>query len=165
MKDGRKKGNDFENAVCRALSQWYGTRSKRLSGLPFRRRSTSIMPVEGHWQGEGDILHRPDVSFPFAVECKKHEGWELDGGYYEAKWPVWDWWEQAKAQARRAKLKPLLIFTRNRRPVYVLLEESAATWLKLKPRSGLVSLLWRPSGESAVLARLDDLVQSRSPAP
>jgi len=160
MKDGRNKGNRFENTVCRKLSKWYGYPSQRLADLPFRRRSTSIMPVEGHWRGEGDVLYRPDVAFPFAVECKKHEGWELDGSLYVPTWPIWEWWDQAQEQAGNARLCPLLVFSRNHRPIYVLLKEREATWLKLRPKHGPVVVLWRRSGELLVLALLDDLVET-----
>jgi len=157
MKDSRRRGGNFENATCRALSAWFGYTSQRLAELPFRRRSTSIMPLEGHWNGGGDILHRPDVAFPFAVECKDREGWELDGALYVPTWPIWDWWEQAQEQARNARLCPLLVFSRNRRPHYVLLREREATWLKLKPKHGPVLALWRESGETVILAKLNDL--------
>ncbi len=149
--------------VCRELSCWLCTRGEcqqcSPSQLLFRRRSTSIMPLEGHWEGRGDILHRPDVKFPFAVECKKREGWQLDDVFSIRGAPL-QWWSQAERQARESHLHPLLVFTRNRRPVYVMLEEGSATCLKLHPREGAVAVVPPPVGEQRprlVLALLDDL--------
>ena len=129
MVNGRRKGNDYENRICRILSTWlvpgeWGKGQCPVYDLPLRRRSTSVMPIEGHWHGHGDILHKPFVDDPpFAFECKNQECWTLDGFMENARWPVWDWWEQAKDQAAASLLHPLLLFTRNRKKDYVIIEE------------------------------------------
>lgn len=111
--------------VSRILSTWVcGTAAKaKAEDLAFRPRSTSIMPVEGHWKGKGDILCRPQVYFPFAVECKCVESGKLDSIIEAPQWPVWDWWKQAVRQAEASKpiLIPMLVFTRSRRANYVML--------------------------------------------
>lgn len=134
MVNGRRKGNDFENEVCIALSRWVDSsipERPKLADLPFRRRSTSIMPLAGHWDGAGDILHRPALSarWPFCVECKRVEGWTLDGALSRS-WVVLEWWEQAAKQARSVGLAPLLICGRNRRPSYAFLREGDAKCLR-----------------------------------
>jgi hypothetical protein len=140
MTDGYRKGGKFMNEVCRTFSYWYYpklSKQAKVYDLPFRQRSTSIMPVEGHWKGEGDILHRPDLphDFPFCVECKDIEGWSFDGMLTNPGWPVWKWWSQAQSQAATSnrcvgvkgpKVLPLLVFTRNRQPVYGMLSERVA---------------------------------------
>lgn len=135
MVNGRRKGNDFENEVCIALSRWVTPSSipakPKLADLPFRRRSTSIMPLAGHWDGAGDILHRPSLSelWPFCVECKHVEGWSLDGAL-SSTWVVLEWWRQAERQARSVGLAPLLICGRNRRPSYAFLREGDVKCLR-----------------------------------
>lgn len=120
MKDGRTKGNKFENDVCRLLATWSGVpESIPLEQLPFRRRSTSVTPVVGHWRGAGDIVVAESVRFRMCVECKKHEGWTLDH-LFLPKSVLWQWWDQTKKQATAAKLLPLLAFSRNRCPVYAM---------------------------------------------
>lgn len=150
----------FEREVCVALSRWIDPElpeKPRAHELAFRRRSTALMPLVGHWHGQGDLLHRPDLphAWPFCVECKNVEGWELEG-LFRPKWPVWQWWEQASAQADRVGLWPLLVFTRRFRPLYTLLAESVARCLEIAPKNGPVLRLDR-HGERITLALLDDL--------
>lgn len=178
MVDGRAKGNRFENDVCRMLSVWVeGPQyaNAKVYTLPFRRRFTSNTPLDGHWEGEGDILHTPDIEFPFAVECKNQEGWELDGLVGAPKWKPWSWWEQAKDQAQRAGKLPLLIFTRKHRQVLGMLEKEVAKCLKIRPLHAPVVAVTRPlknglstSGkrrrlrskrESVVVALMSDLME------
>lgn len=163
MVDGREKGNKYENAVCRVLSVWLFPDldpKTPVEHLPFRRRSTSVMPIEGHWNGAGDILHRPGLEkrWPFCVECKHVEGWTLDGLFNE-KWPVWSWWAQAERQAARARRRPLLVCGRNRQRDYALLRAEDAACLAL-PKS-LVVRVERPSQPAVVLVLLQDLVKTK----
>ena len=158
MVDGRKKGNNYENAICRVLSVWlFPTLNAKtpVEHLPFRRQSTAIMPIVGHWNGSGDLLHRPGLEgkWPFCVECKCIEGWTLDG-MLSAKWPVWSWWEQAERQAREADLAPLLVCGRNRRPDYAFLREGDATCLGLLSKA----ILAQRRSERLAVVLLDDLV-------
>ncbi len=163
--NGRRKGLKFENDICVILSRWlapeYTPALPKIYDLPFRRRSTSIMPLDGHWHGEGDILHKPhsEIVNCFCIECKKIEGWELDGILTSNKWPVWEWWAQAVQQAEKVKLAPLLIFTRNRRPVYVMVRKAEQAWLKVKPVHGAVLNVKSSPYGSVVLMRLDDLAR------
>ena len=164
MTNGRVKGNAFENAICFALSRWLASKQTpkraKVYDLPFRRRSTSIMPMVGHWDGQGDILHKPGIESPFCIECKKQEGWELDGMLYADKWPVWKWWEQCRRQAAKVRLSPLLIFNRNRRPIYAMLLGVDALCLEPRPKHGPVLVVERPGSLGTVMVlRLDDLVR------
>lgn len=151
-------------AVSRQLSTWWcGTAADEPAGtLPFRPRSTSIQPIEGHWQGAGDILHRPDlaVPFPFAVECKNDERASLDPMFEAAKWVVWGWWEQTAQQAQRGSLVPLLIFRRNHRKDYAVVDRVTSTKLRLKARSGPLVEICRVEGVGLTLCLLEDLMQS-----
>jgi len=161
MVNGRNKGNKYENAICLALSRWLLPSlpfPARVEQLPFRRRSTSIMPLDGHWNGTGDILHRPDIEWPFCVECKRIEGWTLDGVFNDG-WPVWDWWLQAWKQARSAGLAPMLLLGRNRKPDYVLLrvEDAACLGLTAKRLPKFVTCQ-TADGEQLALLLLSDLV-------
>lgn len=170
MKDGRKKGQRYMVGISKALSTWVcatppGTKSAH---LPFRPRSTIITPIEGHWAGKGDILHRPDVYFPFSVECKNSERGKIDALFETPTWEVWKWWEQAKRQAddSEEKLLPLLIFSRNLRKNYVLLGEAVYQWmLQRQQPTGLVARLWRPGDGPTVLTTLDELTSRPAVMP
>lgn len=161
MANGKAKGDKFENRVCRTISQWLvpGDWSRGpVTELPFRRRYTASPSLEGFWVRGGDLLHREAVKCPFSIECKNCEDWSLDG-FTNGKWPLWAWWKQCRDQARTVGRVPLLIFTRNRQPVYVFMAEETEVWLRLQPRSGPVLRLTRPTGERVVVALLDDLVR------
>lgn len=166
MKDSRGKGAKFMRSICTVFTRWIdpigvglGPDNPRQEDLAFRVRSTSIQPIEGHWYGRGDILCRPDIPWPFTTECKKVEGWEMDGMLANEAWPVWRWWDQTTQQALADGGVPLLVFARNRRDNCILIEEAAAKCLRLKPRNGPLARVERPNGEVLVLALLDDLVR------
>lgn len=161
MVNGKNKGDAFERSVCRAISQWLVPGNWSTCGierLPFRRRFTSSTSLEGHWVSGGDLLHWPSVSCPYSFECKKQEGWDLDGMLTAPKWEPWKWWAQCQAQAATVNRVPLLIFSRNRRPVYVLMAEEIAVCLEIPTLHGPSLRVCRPDGERVALVRLDDLV-------
>jgi hypothetical protein len=130
---GPRKGNANENAICLILSEWAGVPAKKVTDSLFRRRTTNVVALDGVWEGSGDILAKPEACWPFATEAKKQENWELDDLFSDNKVLV-DWWEQTLCQARRSGKLPLLIFTRNFRPIYCMMENSL--WLKLKQEVG-----------------------------
>jgi hypothetical protein len=158
-----KKGNRFMLAVSRLLSTWWcGTPPNAAAAvLPFRPRSTSIMPVEGHWQGEGDILHRPGLkpAFPFAVECKDHEEGKLDAVLEAPNWPVWAWWEQTEKQAKAVALRPMLVFSRRHRDTYVMLDRPTAQLIELGPAH--LPVLWIRGRHDVALCVWRDLTRIR----
>jgi hypothetical protein len=130
----RLKGNKFERQVCKILHAWAGGGPK--DELIFRRRSVSIQPLEGHWDGRGDILHRPDFLFPFAIEAKKHESWNMEAAFEGEGWNVVaDFWKQTMWQASEAKLAPLLVFSKNLSAIFCMMRQTEFTWLE-KNRSG-----------------------------
>lgn len=141
--------------VCASLERWTGGR--------FRPRPTIVEPSEG-WQVKGDVQHAPGLWFPFSIECKKVEKWELDGLFEAPHWPVWTWWRQCESQALASENeRPLLIFSRNRRKSYVLTEAATLDWLKLRPKHGPRVQMWTPRGVSLGLCLLDDLVHCTIP--
>ena len=162
MKDGRAKGNAYMRDIARILSYWLDPKlppKVRAEDLPIRVRETHRQPIDGTWKVKGDLWVHPKLLFPFAVECKKQEAWDLDG-YTNPKWPVWDWWQQAVSQAaaNTAPSWPLLIFSRNRRPNYVILDTVHAGWLDLRPKTGPMLRIERPGEQSLTMVLLDDLV-------
>lgn len=146
--------------VCRLLSHWvvHTPLKAPASQLAFRPRSTSLMPIDGHWASKGDLVARPDLHFPLCVECKKHEDGYLDGLFDAPKWSVWGWWDQAKAQAAATNLTPALIFCRNLRENRIALPTSAARCLAPQPRHGPIIDVTRPDGETLTICLLADVL-------
>lgn len=112
-KNSRAKGKTYERLVAKELGGWWGE--------PFR--ST---PGSGalHWEQDsrvaGDIVAPVDSKFPFTVECKKREGWYFDGLINETG-EIPSWWQQALEDAARVDREPLLVFSKNRAPSYVMM--------------------------------------------
>lgn len=155
----RVKGDAYMRHVCRQLAQWYTRKDwakAPMADCPFRPRSTSIMPVEGHWRGAGDILWRPDLKFGYSVECKKIGSWSLDQAW-NPKWPVLKWWQQCKDQAKRADLHPLLIFSKNHADDFAMIDNTALA--ELQGLSGFVpSPRLEVGSEDAIVCLLTDLM-------
>jgi hypothetical protein len=165
--DGRAKGLAFENDVCRLFSVWtaeneadrHHYRSCPVDCLSFRRRPAENENIVTDWEGERDVIHRPGIYFPFTVECKKIEGWELDGLMHSDRWPVWGWWDQAVSQAAKNGLPPLLVFTRNRRKTYALIDQGTAECLTLSPVDGPILQVRRSRTAPVALLLLSDLAR------
>lgn len=126
-KNSRAKGAGFERVVAKLLTDWWGAtfhRTPNSGGL--------------HWKNDtrvsGDIVAPQDggEDFPFNVECKKVEGWTFEqilkgaGEFYK-------WWEQCSRDAGEHGKIPLLIFSKNRAPVYYALRDN--DWLALRMRT------------------------------
>lgn len=158
MTDSRKKGAAYMNHIARRFSLWLdpSTEGARMDTLPVRQRETHRLPIDGTWRRKGDLWVHPDIYFPIAVECKKREGWNLEGFVNEG-WPIWAWWDQAKDQAIVDDAWPMLVFSRNRQPDFVILDTVVAQCLTLDPVTAPRIAIDRPF-DSAVLtlAVLDD---------
>jgi hypothetical protein len=155
MTNGNEKGARFTRDVCKKLERWAGT--------GFKPRPTIVEPIDG-WAVKGDVACNASARFPFSVECKCIEGWELDGLYEQRKWPVWGWWEQCVRQADAGKsIHPLLIFSRNRRKTYVLARQRTVEWLKPQPEYGPIVNVSTPERGRLAFLLLDDLVRTRIP--
>jgi hypothetical protein len=171
MKDSRRKGNNGENEVCRALSVWASSGARKrlidytacpVSELLFRRRSTSIQPVVGHWNGKGDILHRPSVPFGYCVEVKTGYIWSMDQAFNPG-WLVWEFWKQTVLQADSVKLQPMLIVKRDRMPAMSVLRErdfKAICSTVTRGKFGGLAVLETSGQGSVVLCLLSEMVKN-----
>lgn len=137
-KNSRAKGNTYERAICRKLSEWWfpdkDFAGMRADKLPFRRAWGS-----GGWdkrEEPGDVkmigcdATNGALDFPFCVEAKNRQEWDFKQLIANNNGcPVWDYWIQAFHAAEVGSLEPLLIFTRNYHPDYVALRST--TFVKL----------------------------------
>lgn len=111
-KNSRSKGAGFERETAKLLTDWWG--------VDFHR-----VPASGglHWKDDnrvsGDIVAPPDSDFPFSVECKKVEGWNFEQ-IIKGTGLVTDWWSQCTRDADEFNKAPLLIFSKNRSPVFFM---------------------------------------------
>lgn len=110
--NGKQKGAKFERDIAKLLSEWWGEDFNRV-------------PMSGglDWQKDnrvtGDIVPPPDSDFPYTVECKKREGWDFEQ-VIKGTGEVADWWKQCTNDAKKVDKIPLLIFSKNRSPIYFM---------------------------------------------
>lgn len=118
-KMSRDKGARFEREIVKRLTKWWGSEFQRTP------QSGGSQLASG-WNLAGDVC-TPDETFPFHVECKHVEGWDLshllttpNGGL------LGKWLEQACSEAAKGKT-PLVVFKRNRhKPMAMFVMDSSA---------------------------------------
>ena len=119
MAEGKKrinsktKGSGYELKIAKILSRYWGEEFNRT-------------PMSGglHWKQDnrvaGDIVTPPNSIYPWTTECKKREEWSLEQ-VLKGTGDVEKWWAQAVGDGERVGLRPLLIFSKNFAPDYVML--------------------------------------------
>lgn len=115
-----QKGNGGEREVSKLLQDWWQT---EFPAVTFART-----PQSGGWVKNqttagfnlyGDVIST-DPNFPFSVEVKRDESWNLAQLQKRCPTsPLWDWWLQCQADAIKSKKLPILFFRKNRQPWYV----------------------------------------------
>lgn len=123
----------FENLIARELTVWLCPAGDRLhyrhcpvDKLWFRRKPADNDNIVSDWTGGHDLIHRPDIAFPYSVECKDQKGWTFDGLLHRPDALIPKWWAQAKEQAKSHRLLPMLVFTSPRQPCYVAVDRDHA---------------------------------------
>jgi len=108
----KKKGTRGERKLAGLLEEWCGLkfhRSPASGGLRWRDNAAKV---------RGDLICE-DESFPFSIEVKNRESWDfktfMDGGG-----KIFEWFDQAWADARATEKIPLLFITKNFSPYYAV---------------------------------------------
>ncbi len=104
-KSAKQKGKNFERQIAKAISK------------AFNYEKTRRTPMSGalpDWKG--DIACLPPEIEDLCIECKCQETMKF-----------WQWMAQAERES--GSRTPVLMFTRNRSPVYVTMEFN--DWLNL----------------------------------
>lgn len=148
--NGKEKGNVFERKIAKIMTEW--------TGIKFER-----VPASGglHWKKDnrvyGDIVCN-DPEFPLVIECKNRQAWSMDAlitGSAEVK----KWWQQVKGDAEATGKKPVVIFTRNQRPVYVMVYQRQFDNLFMRDGIGdHFKMNAFVDGDKVTVVLLDDLV-------
>lgn len=151
-KKAKRKGNSNEREVAKMLAEWWG------SGEWMRTPSSGgwgrSKQVRADFNAAGDIVTTA-ADFPFCVESKSEEGWELEQLLRSPdKCPIAKWWDQTVRETPEGK-HPLLLFTRRLRPWYAMLAIPALA-------RGLAEPKWRVwirgSTEDVFLTMADNLL-------
>jgi len=129
MTHGANKGRKAEREVAKLCQEWW----RRLEpGCEMVRT-----PLSGGWSGptvrasfraSGDLMTTAD-RWPFTVEVKRRECWNVGRLFAGQTSPAWGWWQQAVEQAREEGGVPMLWCRKNQyRP-----GQPAFPWLVMLP--------------------------------
>lgn len=121
----RRKGNAAELEVARLIEAWW---QRVEPGCKFKRT-----PSSGGWLGAkgrdvrdafgvGGDLCTTAKRFPFQLEVKRREAWNIDNFLAGHRSPVWAWWEQCTLAAASAGRMPMLWARKSRSEWIVVLD-------------------------------------------
>jgi len=122
--NGKHKGSEFERKVCKRLSKWIladqvvfwrsassGARSTQLAKKGEKASKTGgdivALGEEGDW-----------LTKSFSVECKTYKDFSFDL-LMEDKGKIPGWWSQCWMDSIRDEKHPMMIFKKNRSPIYL----------------------------------------------
>lgn len=127
-KMAKRKGSKFENDVRKILAAWWGEDAEVVGtkASAFQRSPGSGGTSPENWPLD---LVTPD-GFPWAVECKNREGkggMECMERFFTGDYPVLQWFRTAEEELVKAHIKKplLLIFTRNKYPIFAAIRRPA----------------------------------------
>ena len=112
-----RKGGGYERAIARKFAAWTGSRVTRT-------------PQSGGWHAAtefdvtGDLVFTHKSCKKLCIECKDREKWLMTdlitGKRAQGSRSIETWWEQTVKAAGSTK-QPLLVFTRNHQPDYLMI--------------------------------------------
>ena len=116
MKHPKEKGNNHERKVAKMLSDWSGAKFMRtpMSGAIHNFHDKRVV---------SDIVPPLSIGeWPFSIECKNTENsWEINN-FIEGTAEFWKQWRQCLDDSIRENLRPMLVFTKNYRDVYLAIK-------------------------------------------
>ncbi len=121
-KKAKRKGSTYERTLCKSFSDLWGAKF-------FRTPMSGGSQLKHDYNLAGDIS-TPDDTFPYHVEAKNQEA--LKGFhtiFTSRKCPVWKWWTQCANECPSDKV-PVLVFTKNYMPSFVMLCDEYAQILE-----------------------------------
>jgi len=98
VKSPHAKGAAFERRIVKMFNSNWGVKLVRT-------------PQSGGWgqaHTKGDLVD-PERKFPYFVECKNQQYWNLWGALFDGEGPLMKWWSKAAKQAKQEDRMPLLI--------------------------------------------------------
>lgn len=156
-KKAKTKGANFERTLVKNFQDWW---CKTYPDAQFARtpRSGGSELADG-WSLAGDIACN-DPKFPFHIEAKNQEAWDLEQVVQQKGIVLDQWWKQCTKESKKSYI-PLLVFTRNYKPTFFMTLntstlESIFTSLEKSPIS-MIILTAQKKRPCLVIGLLDDL--------
>lgn len=156
---GRLKGKGFERDLASILTKWSKMTHKRT-------------PLSGGWNSQivsGDVFCVAEynsleakIRVPVSWEAKCNEAWDLAQLFKNSdKSPLNKWWRQASLGAKQIKKTPILVFTKNYFPRFVLLKTNTLnklTKLTRKPYKNFIHINGSIGKEKVTTLLLEDFL-------
>lgn len=130
MKNPKEKGNNHERKVAKMLSEWSGQKFMRtpMSGAIHNFKDKRVV---------SDIVAPLSIgNWPFSIECKNVEcTWEFNNFIEGTSMTLKEHWNQSVEDSKREGLIPMLIFTKNRRDIYIMITKEVFYQLEIEPEN------------------------------
>lgn len=149
--NSKAKGSDFERKIAKVLSRWWGEefhRTPMSGGLQWKQDNRVA----------GDIVTPPDSIYPFTTECKKREEWNFEQ-VLKGTGDVEKYWQQATKDSEKVSMRPLLIFSKNFAPNYMMIRKSDFEAILCGSNASFnYFLIHKPGCEDRVVCILEDFI-------
>lgn len=155
--NSRAKGQRKEREIVKVFAEWWGSDFFRTPGSgAFATRGFTGADISF----AGDVVTK-DPTFPFCIEVKNCEGWHLEQLFTSPLCDLYAWWDQAVGECPEDKI-PLLVFTRNHQPSFIILSEDSVDkrWFDGDVDGWGPFMRLRMGGRPVVIAKLDWLVET-----
>lgn len=152
--NSKKKGSEYELKIAKVLSAYWGEEFHRT-------------PASGglHWKQDnrvaGDIVTPPDSVYPWVTECKKREAWTFDQ-LIKSTGEIESYWKQVCRDSNETGLRPLLIFSKNYEPNYMMMHHN--DFLTLMGHCGYTVapfntfIIHKPNNRDRVICVLEEFI-------
>lgn len=134
---GKNKGSAFERTICKKLSEWMeadevifwrsassGARSTQLAKSGTKATLTggdiTALSEEGSW-----------LTSYFSIECKFYADFSFDL-LLQNKGKIPEWWSQCILDSNRDGKNPMMIFKKNRSPIYVAFDPTVLVLMSIQ---------------------------------
>lgn len=159
---GKFKGRSYENDLANMFTEWSGLKWKRVPMSGGFQKSVVTGDIFCVAEYENDS-EKDKIWIPFSLEAKKRQSWDLVQFFKDSdKFTVKDWWEQSSTDALLSKKYPVVIFTKNYCPDFIMLQTTVLNKLQK-----LVKASWKkfnyisytmPADDNVIVLLLSDFL-------
>lgn len=117
---GRKaKGNAAEEFVAKQIRELYNLNDDEVYRSPNSGQSNREL-------GDIFIIKRlRETLFPFVLECKNHEAWDIRSLFPDLNKTILGWYNKTKEECTGTIFEPVVIVTKAYYPYYVVVHEDS----------------------------------------
>jgi len=116
-KSSKIKGANYERKISKLFEEWFKKHDPKAS-IARTPQSGGHSKLAEDWNMSSDLTcNNPD--FPFLIECKCNEAWDIRDLFKIKGLVFTSWWPQATKQSSTTDKIPLLVFTKKYHPDFV----------------------------------------------